>query len=220
MRARPILDATRAAELIGLMEETLTGAERVRAIVGDLRILSRPDTAPGAVDVQRAISVAMKMTANAVSPKARFTYASIEVPAVVANESRLGQVIVNLVLNAAYAIPTGDAATHEIRISTRIASGRVVIEVSDTGEGIAKANLPRIFDPFFTTKPVGSGTGLGLSICHSIVGSFGGEISVTSEVGRGTTFTISLLIAAPTAPIEPPVARTEAPRARVLVIGR
>jgi signal transduction histidine kinase len=115
-----------------------------------------------------------------------------EVPPVEANESRLAQVILNLLLNAAQAVPEGDPAGHRITVSTRARAGSVVVEVADTGQGIPAAIVGRIFDPFFTTKPVGVGTGLGLSICHGIVSAHGGEISVESEEGRGTTVRVVL----------------------------
>jgi len=86
-----------------------------------------------------------------------------------ASEGRLTQVFVNLLVNAAQAIPDGEANDNEIRITTREESGRVVVEIRDTGTGIAPEDLPRIFEPFFTTKAKGVGTGLGLSISHTIV---------------------------------------------------
>jgi CheY-like chemotaxis protein len=104
-------------------------------------------------------------------------------------------VFLNLLVNAAQAIPVGHAAENRISVSVRQREERVVIEVSDTGCGIPQDIMARIFDPFFTTKPVGVGTGLGLSICHNIVASVGGEISVESTVGRGSTFRISLPVA-------------------------
>lgn len=110
-----------------------------------------------------------------------------------ANESRLGQVFLNLLLNAAQAIPDGAAPENEIRIRTRTDGlGRAVVEVSDTGRGIPEDLRARVFDPFFTTKPVGEGTGLGLSICLGIVRSIGGEILLESEVGEGSTFRVAL----------------------------
>jgi signal transduction histidine kinase len=118
-------------------------------------------------------------------------------------------VFLNLLVNAAHALPTGQAARNEIRLSVRAGGDkRVLVEVSDTGCGIPPENLARIFSPFFTTKPVGAGTGLGLSVSHSIVTALGGDISVESEVGRGTTFRVSLPVyEAPTA------AAAERPRA-------
>jgi two-component system, cell cycle sensor histidine kinase and response regulator CckA len=115
------------------------------------------------------------------------------VPMVMANEPRLSQVFLHLVVNAAHAIPEGQAHQNAIRLITRrLDLGRVLIEVQDTGSGIPRESLSRIFDPFFTTKKVGVGTGLGLSICHSTITSMGGEISVESELGKGSTFRVVL----------------------------
>jgi CheY-like chemotaxis protein len=116
------------------------------------------------------------------------------VPAVTGNEARLGQVLLNLIINAAQAMPEGAADQNEIRITLRrgAAGATVILEVSDTGPGIPRDLIPRIFDPFFTTKPVGVGTGLGLTICHGIVTALGGHIEVDSVVGKGTTFRVLL----------------------------
>ncbi|HYH96640.1 ATP-binding protein, partial [Hyalangium sp.] len=104
-----------------------------------------------------------------------------------------GQVFLNLLINAAHAIPEGAAEQHEICVSTWVdAQGRVVAEVHDTGVGIPEDIRPRVLEPFFTTKPPGEGTGLGLSICHGIVTSLGGELQFDSEVGQGTTFRVVL----------------------------
>jgi signal transduction histidine kinase len=94
----------------------------------------------------------------------------------------------NLVLNAVQAMKDGGVLT----IRTSVVEGVCLIEVHDTGSGIAPAVLPRIFDPFFTTKSEGEGTGLGLSVSLGIVERHGGKILVNSEVGRGTTFTLCL----------------------------
>jgi two-component system NtrC family sensor kinase len=112
-------------------------------------------------------------------------------PAVAVSPSEMQQVLLNLINNAIDAIGTGGG---EVTITTRVDEDHVVIDVEDTGHGIPKSILPRIFDPFFTTKPVGKGTGLGLSICYGIVKKLGGEITVNSAVGLGTTFHIRLPI--------------------------
>jgi len=139
------------------------------------------------------------------------------VPPVMANEARLGQVFVNLLVNAAHAIPEGAPDSHRVEVTVSRAGDRVVVDITDTGTGIAVEDQSRIFDPFFTTKR--SGTGLGLSICHSIIVGLGGELTVTSQPGRGSTFRVSLAIAtdAPKA-AEPQVERKPARRAKVLVV--
>ncbi len=112
------------------------------------------------------------------------------VPAILLDEKKIKQVLINLIMNAEHAI--GNEGT--IRIVTRHdpSSQRVIVEVSDDGHGISKKDLKRIFDPFFTTKPTGEGTGLGLSVSYGIIQDHGGEISVESEPGRGSTFTVVL----------------------------
>ncbi|HEY0709589.1 MAG TPA: ATP-binding protein [Polyangia bacterium] len=114
-------------------------------------------------------------------------------PLLAGSEVRLGQVFVNLLVNAAHSIPPGQANSNEVRVTARTdARGWVVVEVSDTGSGIPAEIRGRIFDPFFTTKPTGMGSGLGLSVCLGIVKSFGGEIAVDSEYGRGSVFRVLL----------------------------
>jgi CheY-like chemotaxis protein/anti-sigma regulatory factor (Ser/Thr protein kinase) len=136
------------------------------------------------------------MSWNEVRHRARLNRDYGPVPPVYANEARLGQVFLNLIVNAAQAIPEGSADHNEITISTRALGGeRAVVEISDTGSGIPPEVLPRIFDPFFTTKPVGVGTGLGLSICRRIVTEFGGEITIDSRIGQGTTVRVVLPVA-------------------------
>lgn len=131
---------------------------------------------------------------------------------------RLGQVFINLLVNAAQAIPPGMADKHQIVVTTTADSGQhVSVSISDTGSGMSPEVMRKIFDPFFTTKPVGSGTGLGLSVCRSIVESFGGEVTVQSTLGAGSTFRVRLPVSdagSERAGSEP----MTAPRARVLVI--
>ncbi|MBC2710688.1 MAG: GHKL domain-containing protein [Desulfosarcina sp.] len=110
-----------------------------------------------------------------------------KLPAISASQSELQQVFLNLINNALDAM---DKTGGTLEISAKQEEGQIVIDVSDNGPGIPRANLARIFDPFFTTKPVGSGTGLGLSICYGIIHKMGGEITVKSTVDVGTTFGI------------------------------
>ncbi len=187
------------------------GTERVRVIVNDLRTFARrDDERRGPVDVRRVLDSAAAMAFNEIRHRAQLVKEFDDIAPVIANEGRLGQVFLNLLVNAAQAIPEGQAEQNFIRVGARLdGAGRVVVEVSDTGSGIAPENLGRLFDPFFTTKPVGVGTGLGLAICHGIVTGLGGEIDVESELGKGSTFRVALPAAEgtrPRAPSPPPAA--------------
>ncbi|WP_395827313.1 ATP-binding protein [Archangium violaceum] len=183
----------RGREVREALKEALSGSDRVRDIVRDLKTFSRGNEEQrGAVDVRAVLDSCVNMAWSEIRHRARLEKVYDEVPHVSANESRLGQVFLNLIVNAAQAIPHGDPKTHEIRLSTRHEEGHVVVAVRDTGSGIPREHLERLFDPFFTTKPVGVGTGLGLSICHGIVTALGGRIDVHSELGRGTTFQVFL----------------------------
>jgi two-component system, NtrC family, sensor kinase len=113
---------------------------------------------------------------------------AMDLPRIHGNENRLQQVFFNLVLNARDAMPSGGWLT----ITTRCRGSELLIQVSDTGEGIRREDLKRIYDPFFTTKGLGRGTGLGLSVSYGIVREHGGSISVDSAPGKGTTFEVSL----------------------------
>ncbi len=207
------------------MEETLRdareGAERVRLIVRDLRTLSRGDDDRRApTDVKPVLESSVNMVGNEIRHRARLRKDYQDVPLVEANEARLGQVFINLLLNAAQAIPEGQADRNEIRVATRLEAGRVLVEVSDTGSGIASEIRGRIFDPFFTTKPIGAGTGLGLSVCQSIIAGLGGEITCETAVGRGTVFRVWLPAAqrVPAARQPQITPRSVKARARVLVV--
>ena len=146
----------------------------------------------------------------------------VEVPPVEGSEGRLGQVFLNLLINAAQATPEGTPDRHEIRVAARVEGERVAIEVSDTGCGIAPELTTRIFEPFYTTKPADQGTGLGLSISRDVIVSFGGSISVRSELGQGATFRIELPIAAADTPEDDGAKRgpngTTTPEQRILVL--
>ncbi|WPB77020.1 ATP-binding protein [Archangium violaceum] len=193
-------------EMISALSEASEGAERVRLIVQDLRSLARPDdVALGPVDLAEVVRGSAKMARHEVRDKARLVEDCGGVPPVQANAARLGQVFLNLIINAAHAIPPGQAQENEIRVAARLsAPERVTVEVRDTGAGISPENLRRIFDPFFTTKPIGVGTGLGLSVCHRIITALGGEIRVESEPGRGTCFFITLPVAESSGDAGPP----------------
>jgi signal transduction histidine kinase/CheY-like chemotaxis protein len=173
------------------------GALRVRDIVRDLKLLSMAgDDRLAPVDVENALDLAAATVLHEIKPRARLVQAYGSVPLALANEQRLVQVFVNLLVNAAQAIPEGDPGEHEIRVATCEAGGRVVVEVTDTGTGIAERDLPRIFEPFFTTKGHG-GTGLGLSISHTIVTAHGGRLTAERRAPRGALFRVELKVAGP-----------------------
>jgi PAS domain S-box-containing protein len=203
--------ATGAQELAGHVESAREGAERVRRIVGGLRAFSRnDDDRPEPTDVRPAIEHAIAMTGNAIRHRARLVTQLEPVPPVLASELRLGQVVVNLLMNAAHAIPEGAPESNEIHVRTfrDEVKGEVVVAVEDTGCGMEPRVQSRLFEPFFTTKAVGEGSGLGLSICHGIVERFGGRIEVESVVGKGSTFRVRLK-----ATVGPGRACPEAPQA-------
>ena len=217
--------AARLAGGIAQLEDPLKDAreavQRIRDIVRDVKLFSRPDDQNvGPVDVRRVMDSSSRMAWNEIRHRARLVKRYGDIPMVQANESRLGQVFLNLLINAAQAMPEGHAQRNEIRITTSTAAdGSAIVELADTGMGIPKEHIDRVFDPFFTTKPIGVGTGLGLAICHRIVTELGGHIQVTSELGKGTTFRLQLPAARESpglvkVPSVPPAAH----RARVLVV--
>ncbi|CAN5628109.1 PAS domain-containing sensor histidine kinase [soil metagenome] len=211
----------RMKELEEMALEAREGAERVRKIVRGLKTFSRADDERREVmDVRPALELAINMSFNEIRHRARLVKDYGETPLIEADEARLGQVFTNLLVNAAQAIPDGDAEGNEIRIVTSTdAQGRAVVEVRDTGPGIPEDVRTRIFEPFFTTKSVGAGTGLGLSICHNIVTGMDGEISVSSVDGRGTSFRVVLPAArVQQLPGTERISPTPAPRRRATVL--
>ena len=180
--------------LMTMLQEARHGAQRVSTIVRELRSFSRADgETRRRVDLVAVAEAAIKITGHEIRHRARVSTSFEAVRPVWANEARLVQVVINLLMNAAQAVPEAHAEDNEIRVTVREdADGRAVLEVADNGEGIRPDVLSRIFDPFFTTKPVGLGTGLGLSICHGIVTSLGGQIAAYSEPGEGAAFRVVL----------------------------
>jgi PAS domain S-box-containing protein len=182
-------------ECVEALTEAQQGTTRIRDVVGDLKTFARgedPGACEGQADVRRALETSINMALPELRSRARLVRHLADVPPALGNESRLGQVFLNLLLNAAQAIPEGAPEKNTVEAHLRAEGDKVVIEIRDTGQGIPPENLERIFDPFFTTRPVGVGTGLGLAICHGIVTGMKGEISVASTVGQGTCFRILL----------------------------
>ncbi len=193
-RARAIkdeIDYERTLEdLRSIVADCRDGAERIRDVVQNLRTFSRLDEAEfKKVDIHEGLDSTIRLLSRYYAPghiKLARDYG--ELPPVDCYAGQLNQVWLNLLVNAAHATREGG----EVLIITRGEGERVVVTVSDTGCGIAPEHLTRIFDPFFTTKPVGEGTGLGLSVTYSIVERHSGEITIESELGKGTTFTVTL----------------------------
>ncbi len=194
--AQETLSPEMLPELREVVAETQEGTNRVRTIVQDLKTFARADEERrGPINVHQCIEGALRLVRNELQrTNARLERELQPVPALLGNEGRLGQVLVNLLVNALQAFPTSGDVSNRLRIATswNEKSRRVMVEVEDNGAGISPEVMQRIFDPFFTTKPVGVGTGLGLAICHTIVQSMGGTIEVRSTLGRGTLFVLSL----------------------------
>ena len=177
-------------DLKTLLEESRDGAERVRCIVQDLKSFSHEDEAQcKPFSINDCLDSTLNMARNEIK-----YVADVErdydpaLPLINCYPQKLNQVFMNLLVNAAHAIERHGT----IHIKTRNEGGDIVVSISDTGKGIAPENLTRIFEPFFTTKEVGKGTGLGLSISYDIIKKHGGIMTVESEVGAGTTFTVRL----------------------------
>ena len=182
-------------ELSQLIADTREAASRVRTIAGDLRTLSRAnDERTQLVDLSRVIESTLRLARHEVRHRAKLKVdLDADLPTVHAHESRLGQVLTNLVVNAAQAMPEANLTRNLIRIAgRRHGESSVEISVADNGAGMSKQVLERLFTPFFTSKPPTQGTGLGLSICKRIVDSYGGQLEVESHVGVGSIFRVIL----------------------------
>jgi len=176
-------------DIDSLVSESLDGAERVKMIVQDLKSFSRVDEAEmKMVDLRECLDSTINIVWNELKYKATLKKEYGDVPPLRCNPQQLNQVFMNLLVNAGHAIENQG----EIGVRTCQEGENAVIAISDTGCGITEDIAARIFEPFFTTKEVGKGTGLGLSISYDIVKKHNGEISVKSEQGRGTTFTVRI----------------------------
>jgi PAS domain S-box-containing protein len=205
------------------LRDAMQGAGRVRDIVQDLKTFSHvAEDKRSPVQIARVLDAALNMACHEIKYRARVVKDLEDVPPVLGSDGRLSQVLLNLLVNSAHAIPIGNVSANEIRVRTWREDRTVCVEIADTGSGIRPEHLERIFDPFFTTKPTGVGSGLGLAICHSIVRAHGGTIAVSSELGRGTRFVIRLPALDETAVLKPVLpARASlvpAPRARARIL--
>lgn len=214
-----------APALMEELKDARDAAERVRQIVADLRIFTGWDGERlGPVDVEELLESTLRTARYEIRHRARVETHYDKVPLIRADAARLGQVFLNLILNATQAIPEGNPTKNEIRVSTSVDdTGRVVVRVADTGEGIPHELQSRVFTPMLSSKPRGGVRALGLSVCKRIVTELGGEISFKSEPGQGTEFSV-VLPASQFVEIQPQPLVVSAPapaalrRGRILVI--
>jgi two-component system cell cycle sensor histidine kinase/response regulator CckA len=221
MRLPPQIEE-RLKEVGEALSDIGSAGDRIGKIVSDLSTFSLPGQAQyGRVDVRRSIEWAIRATTHEMRYRASVRTSFSDVPMVEADEAKLGQVLVNLLLNAAHAIEPGNMSQNEVSITVSSdAEGRVVIAVKDSGAGMSPEVLAHIFEPFFTTKDIGVGTGLGLSICHGIVTSLGGELQAESQIGHGSTFRVILSASVDerAAPVESVPRFSQRQHARILVV--
>jgi signal transduction histidine kinase/ActR/RegA family two-component response regulator len=212
--------AAEIAEVIQALKQARDGSERIRVTTSDLKVFCPSnDETKTTVDVRRVMESSINMAWNEIRVKGRLKRNFEAVPNIDGNESRLGQLFMNLLVNAAQALPEERIDENEILVGIRPHASGVVIEVQNTGDGMSAAQMKRVFEPFFTLQPRGIGTGLGLSICQSIVAELGGEICVESPAGVGTLFRVVLPARAASISVQPPASEKPAPwRARILVI--
>jgi PAS domain S-box-containing protein len=233
------LESSVAANARETLFELRDSIRRIVDIARDLRLFASPPAPDGGrrsiVDVNRTVESALSLTRGQILERALVERHLEEVPPVLMDDGRLGQVVVNLLVNAAHAIPKSYGGDHRVTVATRSDGHTVEIEVSDTGVGIPEENMARIWQPFFTTKSPDVGTGLGLSISREIVERAGGTITVESPArptsptspipdgaAGGARFVIHLPAAGRSEEIPPPPPSPlpvfEAPPARVLIV--
>ena len=216
-------DDAERREVASLFGELRAGVDRIATIVRELRVFSRADDAPPRpTDLAAALASAQRLTSHEVRHRAVLRIAHGDIPFVIADRGKLEQIFVTLLLNAAQAMPEGRPQNRIDVRSFVTEDGRVGVEVTDNGVGMSNEVARRAFEPFFTTKPSGDGTGLGLAIAHGIVQRLGGQITIESAVGQGTTVRVLLVASAIAAATPVPGPVSEPPksssRLRILVV--
>jgi PAS domain S-box-containing protein len=187
------IEESRRASAISSLEEAAEGCDRVAGIVRDLRALSRgDDEIPRAIDIREALESAIRTTAHEVRLRAMLVREFDDVPAVVGIRNRLIQVFVNLIINAAHALPDGAMKTQRITARLKRDGETVIAEIEDTGAGIPPALRERMFDPFFSARAADQGMGLGLSISHNLLRSMGATIEYRDGSTGGALFRVAL----------------------------
>ncbi len=215
----------RATELRRCVCEAVAGAKRLQDLALDV---TARRSGISHVDLESVLISCLKIARTEIDHSARVITDFDAVPPIVGNESRVSRLFLNLIVNAAQAVASDAENDHFIRVVTRVDASRgVVVEISDSGPGIAREHLERVFEPFFTIKAAWQGTGLGLSVCREIAVELGATISVESTPGKGSTFSVAFpsrrgrvgddapsASDEPFAPAPPPVRRLPLPPAR------
>ncbi|MBU2971387.1 two-component sensor histidine kinase [Pseudoalteromonas sp. C2R02] len=181
-------------DIFPLIKSTIGGVERVDEIVKSLKVFAREEQPnKSLVDINEGLNATLKIVWNELKYNCDIHVDLTKLPMTLAYPSKLNQVFMNLLINAGQSIEEkGD-----IFVRTKVKNNKILIEIEDTGCGISQDTLSQIFTPFYTSKPVGTGTGLGLSISHNIVKQHNGEISVVSEVNKGSCFTVAIPLIEP-----------------------
>ncbi|MDY6822277.1 MAG: response regulator [Thermodesulfobacteriota bacterium] len=182
-------------DIVDLLAESREGLERIKKIVIDLKDFAHPgdDQKMVEADINDGLESTLNVVWNELKYKVTLKKDFGDLPYVKCYPQQLNQVFMNIFVNAAHAIEKKG----EVSIETRVEADMAVVEISDTGCGIPPENISKIFDPFFTTKEIGKGTGLGMNVAYNIIKNHGGKIYVSSEVGKGTTFKVSVPINGP-----------------------
>jgi signal transduction histidine kinase len=178
------------AELLEACQDAIQGTDRLKRIVQDVKLFARVGPQPSVpVNPRKTLDEALTRAEPSLGSRIQRVLELQDVPPVLASEEGLAHVFLNLIVNAAQALPQAHPEPR-VRLSMAVQGADVLVEIQDNGSGIEAEHLEHIFEPFYTTKPGGSG--LGLSICHSIITGLGGDITVDSTPGKGTTFRVRL----------------------------
>ncbi|HLL23520.1 MAG TPA: ATP-binding protein, partial [Kofleriaceae bacterium] len=210
-----LLLANATGEDAAMLADVQRGLSRIRGIAGSLKKLARPEIDTQArTDLAEVVSEASVIARLEIERRGALEMELPQTrPEVLGDEVRLGQLVLNLMVNAAHALPVESRATNRVRVIVRHCGDHAELVVEDNGIGITPEVQARMFEAFFTTKPAGMGTGLGLSVCRQIVDAHRGTIDVWSTLGQGTRFTVRLPTIAPVAAAPQP---TGAPRLMVV----
>lgn len=184
-------------QLSRVLSEATDGLQRIHAIVSDLGLFSRgADEGDEAVDLNAVVHAVVNITTRQVAARADLELDLAPLPQIAGSRSRITQILLNLLLNAAQACPIESKHRHRIRIRTRRTERCIEVSVHDDGEGIAPEIKTRIFEPFFTTRPPGQGVGLGLAVSRQLARSMRGQIAFESKLGGGSQFVFTLPLSA------------------------